>query len=322
MMDERELAAKAYADLSESVVLKYLATQPRDANGRWTSGGGAFGGFSAGSLGESVKPSEKDMRAPDRATGGQPYSAAHLDANGNFTPERQALHKQIIEDHLAGIRPRGGQPIQYMNGGGPGSGKSSIRKSREAAYPTTREADEFTGKLDLSQPAQAVLIDPDAIKMMLPETRAARAAGDTTWAGKSHEESSYLAKRIHQASVDRGVDLVFDGTGDSGLSGVTKKINVARSKGYRVEGNYIALDAAEGIRRATTRGERTGRFVSHKVIKETYGDVPLTFHEAANAGVFDKLRLFDNNNGAKIIFDDRPTDPAAYQKFLDSGHRD
>jgi len=282
------------------------------------------------SLGEYIKPDPTEMMAEARG-GGAPYSAAHMTPNGHFTPEREALHRQIIEDHLRGIKPSGKQPIQYMNGGGPGSGKSSLRvgdNGKLTGYPDTRAADDMTGEFDFSQPASAVLIDPDAVKMMLPEVKDARTQGATDWAAKAHEESSYLAKRIHAAALDRGLDLVYDGTGDGGLPSVQKKVKLARDKGYRVEGNYIYLDPQEGIRRAGNRAKRTGRVVADETIRETYKDVSSTFGKVAATDTFDKLRVFDNNQGngapAKLIAEftnGKPLikDPLAYRRFLSHG---
>lgn len=283
------------------------------------------------SLGEQIKPNPDEMTAVARG-GGHPYSADHITPDGRFTPEREALHRQIIEAHLAGIQPTGKRPVQYMNGGGPGSGKSSLRtgdNGRMTGYPATREVDDMTGEVDTSQPAGAVLIDPDAIKMMLPEVKAARADGASDWAARSHEESSYLAKRVHAAALDRGLDLVYDGTGDGGLASVEKKIALGRAKGYRVEGNYIYLEPDAGVSRAMKRGERTGRVVPEATIRETYKDVSSTFGQVADKGAFDTLRVFDNNQPsgapAKLIAEFKKgqspnvRDAAAYRRFLANG---
>lgn len=289
----------------------------------------AFSPTNPRSLGEQVRPNPDEMLADARG-GGPSYSAAHMTPDGRFTPEREALHRKIIEDHLRGIKPSGKQPVQFMNGGGPGSGKSSLRtppNARITGYPDTREADDMTGKLDFGKPAGAVLIDPDAIKMMLPEVKQARAAGKNDWASKAHEESSYLAKRIHAAALDRGLDTLYDGTGDGGLDSVQKKINLAKAKGYRVEGNYIYLDPDEGVRRAESRGQRVGRVVPEAVIRETYKDVSNTFGQVAQSGDFDVLRVFDNNSKpAKLIAEIKPGqapnvfDSSAYRRFLANGH--
>lgn len=292
---------------------------------------GSFPPRNPDSLGESVTPNVAELTAEARG-GGQAYSADYITPDGQFTPERQALHRQIIEDHLRGITPTGSQPVQYMNGGGPGSGKSTLRvgdNARLTHYPPTREVDEMTGDLNHDTPAQAVLIDPDAVKIMLPEVKAARTSGnDPNWAAKSHEESSYLAKRIHQAALDRGLDLVYDGTGDSGPRSVENKVAKARQAGYRLEANYIYLDPKEGMRRAGVRAQRTGRHVNEQVIKETYTDVANTFDTLAQQGTFDVLRVFDNNQvpgvPAKPIAEFQGSkrdikDPVAFRKFLLTG---
>lgn len=282
------------------------------------------------SLGESVQPNVAELTAEARG-GGRAYSADYLTPDGHFTPEREALHRQIIEDHLRGIKPTGKQPVQYMNGGGPGSGKSTLRagdNARLTHYPPTREVDEMTGNLNHDTPAEAVLIDPDAVKMMLPEVKRDRNDPNSNWAAKAHEESSYLAKRIHQAALDRGLDLVYDGTGDSGPRSVENKVAKARQAGYRLEANYIFLDPNEGVRRAGVRAKRTGRIVPEEVIRDTYKDVANTFDTLAQRGTFDVLRVFDNNQvqgaPAKPIAEFQGAkrdirDAAAFRRFLLTG---
>jgi predicted ABC-type ATPase len=58
---------------------------------------------------------------------------------------------------------------------------------------------------------------------------------------------------------------------------VEKNVALARVNGYRVEANYLYLDPAEGVRRATVRGEGTGRAVPREQVIDTYKKVTATF---------------------------------------------
>ena len=236
------------------------------------------------SLGESVESKDEDKLAMAIS----PITSAHLDENGEFTPERKALHEQIINSVLEGVTPVD-NPIMWMNGGGPGSGKSTL---------TTGVNAEIT-----NYDPNSVVLDPDKIKEMLPEVQEAKErvlAGegseqDIDWANLSHEESSYLAKRVHQAALDRGVNLVFDGTGDGGLESVRAKIAEARSRGYGVQANYLAVLPETGLERALQREGKTTRRVPRAVIIKTYNNIGEIFPELVEAGDFDMVRLFDNN---------------------------
>jgi predicted ABC-type ATPase len=270
-----------------------------------------------------------------------PYTSKHLNPDGTFTEERLKVHEQIINDFLAGIEPVE-NPTQYMNGGGPASGKGTMTKGKNAEltkYPTSRGVDDLTGELDASvETPQALLIDPDAIKMQLPEVKEALArlnsgdveqSEDMMWAGNSHEESSQLAKRLHAAALERGVNIIYDGTGNSSVDSVTKKVKLARDAGFRVEANYLYLDPTEGVNRAATRAARSKRIVPDAQIKKTYASLPEIF-DGIKTGVFDKINLFDNNvpfgQPAKLIGQGggdefNLIDSEAYQRYLDSGAR-
>lgn len=260
-----------------------------------------------GSMGETIgEPSPGDAEA--MAVPGT-FSAQFMTADGHFTPERMAVHAQIIRDALAGLE-RQQTPTQYMNGGGPASGKGSMTKgsNRElTAYPAARTYDDLSGQPEAFDGSpQAVLIDPDILKMQLPEVRAivprlfdgTGSTEDAAWAGRSHEESSYLAKRLHRAALERGYHVIYDGTGDSGIESVEKKVAAARELGYRVEANYLYLDPNEGITRAAQRAERTHRIVPRAAITHTYDVLPTVFEQILERpALFDSVRLFNNNVG-------------------------
>ena len=267
------------------------------------------------SMGRDVEISDEDLRRMRSS----PISSPHLDEDGNFTPERQALHDAIITEALSGSSPVE-NPTQWMNGGGPGSGKSSLTEGVNK---------ELTG-----YDANSVLLDPDNVKKELPEVQEALArieAGeasevDIEWAGLSHEESSYIAKRIHLASLERHHNVIFDGTGDGGVDSVRKKVELARKNGYkRVEANYLYLEPDEGIKRAKARQVESFRKVPVKIIEETYENISQIFPQLVDAQIFDTLRLFDNNQErgvtAKLVFEqedgeDQVLDQESYDRFL------
>jgi predicted ABC-type ATPase len=267
------------------------------------------------SLGEDVTISEEERQDMMRS----PITGKHMDENGEFTEERKALHEEIIRRALEGSTPVK-NPTQWMNGGGPGSGKSSL---------TQGDNKDLTG-----YDSNSVLLDPDEIKQELPEVKEALArleAGeeldeDIEWAGFSHEESSYLAKRIHLAALERHHNVIIDGTGDGGLASVRKKVQLARKNGYkRVEANYLYLDPDEGIKRAKERQARSFRKVPDTVIKSTYETISTIFPELEKEQLFDSLRLFDNNKKpgqqAELILEQKDgeteiKDEDAYNRFL------
>ena len=249
------------------------------------------------SLGESVTVkdgADNENMAKSR------YSGPHYDKETKtFTPERQALHDRIIKQLLEKYGATAvAFAIQYMKGGGPGSGKSSL-------------TDEMTG-----YNPNHIVIDPDEIKQLFPEViealeRLRNGVGtkeDEEWAAESHEESSYLAKRLHRAAVERKLNVVVDGTGDSGLQSIKDKVDEARRNGYdRVVADYLYLEPEEGVRRAELRQKETFRRVPTEVIAGTYAKIAKIFPEILENNLFDEIRVYDNNvergEAPKLIFE-------------------
>ena len=166
--------------------------------------------------------------------------------DGTWAPSRQALHDDIVDRLLEGYQPEDTEVVHFL-GGGPASGKSSL------ATPGG---------------GRAAVIDPDAIKAMLPEYQEMLAAGDSRAAAYVQEESSAVAAQARATAGDRGLSYVVDGTGDSSYAKMAGKVNAARAAGAaRVEADYLTIDTNEAIRRATVRAAATGRVVPEPVIR-------------------------------------------------------
>lgn len=299
---------------------RFNPAQPRDENGRWTSGTGmggvtplAAGGPAAPrpGMGDGVRINDK--MAQDMASGsGGPHLTKNANGEWQFTPERQALHDRIVEDAVKDV-PRSENPTYYMMGGGPGTGKSTVLESGLVDAPR-----EGSGR--------AVEVNSDNVKQKLPEYATMTAAGDTGAAAFTHEESSYVTKRIQAAAMERKQDIVLDGTGDSKAESVNSKINSARANGYQVVANYVTVPTEVAIERANARARDVnsssfGRFVPESVMRATHAGVSEVFPQVA--GNFDRVNLWDNTGrtpkllarGGKGALE--IVDQAGYQAFLD-----
>lgn len=252
------------------------------------------------SLGESVVVDGGDLLDMKKS----PLTSPHILPNGEFTPERKALHDKIIAQFFEGVAPVA-NPTQFMNGGGPASGKGTMTRGDNAkitGYPPTNIVDDFGNFQKVDNPG-GVIVDPDQLKLSLPEGQKAvkdfadgveRTEEYQEWAANLHGESSYLGQRLAQAALERGVNLILDGVNDGSVEGVTRKVMKARALGYRVEANYIYLDPREALDRAMSRAARAGRRVPPSIILGAYSKLPGIFDGIKN-GLFDKVRLFDNN---------------------------
>jgi predicted ABC-type ATPase len=234
----------------------------------------------------------------------RPQATESLDmysSEGKFTPERQILHNSIVRENIKGFT-KVKTPKVTILGGGPASGKSTAAKAANISKNT-------------------VTIDADEIRTKLPEQREGIAAKNSKIAAFTHEESSFLSKRVMKEA--REFDILLDGTGDGSFESLSNKINGFRSRGATtISGQYVTIDTDEAVRRMKKRGGRTGRFVPEAYMRGVHKNISQVLPKAINDGLFDELTLWDNN-GAKpfIIATAKGTqlnilDQNAWERFL------
>ena len=234
------------------------------------------------------------------------------DGRGGYEPseERAYLHQQIINQVTEGV-PQSSDPTFYMLGGGPASGKSTFLKS---------------GATDTPDKANAVHVNADDIKAMLPENPRMVNGGDADFfnaASFSHEESSMLAKRVQDRAIENKQNIVLDGTGDSAINKLASKVESARQNGYKVNGVYVSVPTEVAWSRSVQRALGASKtYVPKAVVQETHRAVSGTLRQAVEGGLFDKISLWDNTGSAPKLVgsgsgnDFMISDSDAWQAFL------
>ena len=277
----REAASRALAEW-EKLKAEHHKTQKRfdpgelrDAHGRWTRG-------------TALLERPKDT------------FEKHTDEAGNFTPARQKLHQQIVDDAIAGHNPMAHPKATFL-GGGPASGKSVVL------------ADGYKG----------VHIDADMVKKKIPEYNKMTAEGDDGAAAYAHEESSYVSKEIMKAAIKRHTDFMLDSTGDSSIEKLADKVRQAREAGFQTHAAYVTVNTDEAVRRSMQRAQETGRFVPEEFIRATHSSVSDTFSQAIQRDLFDTAELWDTNGGTPSLVGSKAEggmwqvhDQAAWNAFL------
>lgn len=221
--------------------------------------------------------------ALSKANAAPQTQSLYTDAEGHYTPERQALHRQIIDSYVNdeaikhALPAPGEQPTFIVLGGRGGSGKSAFTNG------TIKEFDA----------SKFVTLDSDAIKARLPEFKGWNAA-------QVHEESSHIESVTRSILMAKGVNIISDKTLKS--LGVENDVKQAIASGYRIEGHYMFLPPKDAASRALSRylgkgpGMR-GRLVPPAVVLEN------TKNEA-NFDVmkkhFDRWSEYDNS-GSKPV---------------------
>lgn len=298
-----ELAIKIFNERFNQITsqpkVRHLPGQ-HDQMSHGKGGGGRIGRPGMGDI------SIDDQSAKDMMQGS---AAPYLQKNNDkweFTPERQALHDQIVEDAVANV-PKSNDPTVYMLGGGSGTGKSSNRRA---------------GRLDI--PAEksglAVDVNADEYKKALPEYAA---TGELTRAAFTHEESSYLSKRVSAAAMERQQDIVLDAVHDSGVSKVQSKIDIARENGYKVKAIYLTRPTEIALKGNVDRLAREGRIVPEKELKRLHIGVSQVVPQIARN--FDEFNLFDSTDGLKLLATGgngrlNIVDQAGYDSFVAKGN--
>jgi predicted ABC-type ATPase len=244
------------------------------------------------------------------ASKGKDSERVFKDENGDWNPERQKLHREMLDTVLAKAKKQK-NPVFHLMGGGPASGKSSIL---DAGLVESLEDDAY--------------IDPDEMKFGLPEMRDMVEQKDKRAAAFSHEESSSVSKMALAEATKKGTNITLDGTGDGGIQSLRKKILPAREAGHRIVGSYVTIPTDEAVRRAEERGKGSGRVVPVDQIRQTHIGVSKVFPQAVEEGLFDEVELYDNSGpkGSQPvkIFEHRDGkstihDQAAYEAFLAKG---
>lgn len=181
---------------------------------------------------------------------GQPHTDAPVaeggfkGADGKYTPEREALHKQILmslfsPQAVAAATPKPGEkPIMTLLGGRGGSGKSWFTK---------------TGVADLPH---SIYINADDIQAQLP--------GYQGWnAALYHEEAADITKMADGYARGLGVSVIHDATMRT-PGGSAKRVADYKAAGYSIEGHYMFLPPQLSTQRAMerfVRGGKDGRYV-------------------------------------------------------------
>jgi len=244
----------------EPDMAKYSEDQARDERGRWTAGGG-------GSL-PATDSSQK-----------------WKDAQGNWTPERAALHQQIVTGILRGITPDPAGSHVYMTGGGTATGKSTeLLQQGYGHFPTSNVA----------------MVNDDLIQAQFPDYQEMLKSSDPAVVAAAapyvHDEASAVAAEAMKEAIGGKYDVIYDGTGDGGPEKLADKIEGFRQAGAtQITAAYTTCSIETALQRDDARGEQEGREVPHDVLVNNHIGVTQSFTYAMTTGLFDNLDLWDTD---------------------------
>lgn len=242
---------------------------------------------------ESTKTSVKDAGPDD--------SLKKNTINGELSPEREKIHREIIEEYFKGKTPvaEGEEKFYYMTGGGSGTGKSNFVKNFDSKYfEGDFKYNEDTEQLD----GNVVKIDADDLKGKIYDKANDGVKFDASY---YHEESSALSKRINEISMKMGYNTMLDSTGDGSPTKLKGKIDLAKENGYKVVACYGTCDVPKALDNNYQRyygklakNDRTARYVNENDVVDLHRAVTKTL--LADAKYFDRVDLYDMNDYKNI----------------------
>lgn len=234
---------------------------------------------------------EKIAALGDAQTKSLVADGGHLIDRETYTPERSALHADILKKFFneADVRratPKAGEkPTMIMLGGRGGSGKSWFTNQRE-------------GDNSPIDQTKFITIDSDHFKGKLPEYKG--------WnAGQLHEESSDILDQAAKIALDMGLNVIFDVTMKSSRSVEERIIQYqGADKDYDVQGFYMHAAPEKAVKQAMMRFKRgvekdgMGRLVPPEIILSNV-DNEANFDKAKKS--FSKWAVYHNaDDGIKL----------------------
>lgn len=206
----------------------------------------------------------------------------NTDVNGNYTPERQALHEKFIQAKLNpnAAAPKGTAPKLVFLLGAPGSGKGTSGKPI---------AEKIAG--------EHTYVNADDAKQSLPGYRG--------WnAGLFQEESSDMTEKdlMYEAGKRRH-NMIFDATGGNAEK-IRGMIDSYSKLGYECHVVNVQVQRKTSIERAVGRFGRgtakappghTGRFVPPGYVKTQWGKSPISTYRISDHPNVKSMWLVDND---------------------------
>ncbi len=188
----------------------------------------------------------------------------------NYTPERQLFQDQLITNRLQRFKPQCKMlsPQLIFTCGVYGSGKSHTLK-----YLNQHQPNILNCNLD-----DYLQIDPDSIKLELPEASEFIQQNPTNAGSRLHMESGYLALILQYIGFDLGMSMIVDGSmkDASWYLDYIKWIKCQYSK-YQIGIIKVECDLPTALTRCQRRGQVTGRIIPIESIIETYHEINRVF---------------------------------------------
>jgi predicted kinase len=209
----------------------------------------------------------------------------YADIHGCFVKSRQDVHNEIISNGLKDFKNNGRSVVSFI-GGPAASGKSEFIKNK-------------------IRTKNKLVINTDAIKMLLPEYRAQQES-------YLHRESFVVAQHMLYKGLELGIDVVIETTGKGPYELLITRINTIKHYGALIDAHYLMAHYETILQRAEFRQRSTNRYTPPDIIKDSWECVRYCLLKLIDNKIFDSITVWSsekNNCFVKLL----------EQKIYDSG---
>lgn len=222
-----------------------------------------FGRTSQATLLEYVKEAATEPRTVEL------YSEVRDGPDGPervYDASRKELHEEIIGSMLDGV-PSQESPRVLFSGGGYAAGKGSVLKLMAA-------------RGDERLPKDALVIDPDKIKAMLPEFEQTLAE-DPQANLRVYEEAWDIAQELQARAQEAQLNVIVDGISDTSPEEMLGRVRSFTEQGYSAHGFYVSIPTETATERAWNRAINAEdvadrRFIPKVIMRSVHRDVSAT----------------------------------------------
>jgi predicted ABC-type ATPase len=211
------------------------------------------------------------------------YTEVGPDGVRRYTAARRELHRRWALEILNGHAENQENPEILFTAGGTASGKSSIIEEDDDGSPPP-----------VVPPGDAVHLDQDIIKKKMKEYQVLAEARDGYASDAVHREASDVYRVVMAEAMRRRMNLIVEGTGNSGIGQFAQKIREADAAGYRTRIIYASAPTDVAIDRAEFRAKKEGRAVPLAGLRAMHANVSKRFEDVlATLDVIDELTVWD-----------------------------
>ena len=197
----------------------------------------------------------------------------------NYSEERQLFHDQIIDSYLIENNFEGliskNRPHFIYSAGAMGAGKSHtlryLRGNRTNMDP------EMTGIL---KEPNYLMIDPDRFREMIPEYQDMKVTDPLNAPTFFHKECSILADITLQLGLNRGYNIICDGSMVNYQWYIDEICRIRREHSmYLITIIYVDADWDKIVERAESRCKISGRCINREKLKSVWSKIPLSIEK-------------------------------------------